>query len=175
MNRTSAALKFILLASSACAGGEQYSGPIPTPDGQLFVHEVYPQLLRDCAFVGCHGAPDRFFQVFGPGRARLDRATKPDAPATLAEVLHSYDRARSMVATEDRLENSLLLQKPLEPSAGGQGHKGMDLLGRNVFASTRVPGYQLLERWARSTGLQPTAADVAAVNAAAAAASEGGP
>jgi hypothetical protein len=166
----------MLFACGACATGAEYSGPIPTPDGQLFVREVYPLLLRDCAFVGCHGAPDRFFQVFGPGRARLDeRATKPDAPASLQEVVHGYDRARSMLATADQLDHCLLLQKPLEAAAGGQGHEGVDLLGRNVFASKSAAGYQLLQRWARSNGEQPTAADVAALNASVAAHSEAAP
>jgi hypothetical protein len=161
----------LLSSTAACAHGAEYSGPPPEPDGQSFVREVYPMLLRECAFVGCHGAPERFFQVFGPGRARLDaNAVKPDAPATLAEVVHSYDRARSMLATADRIQDALLLGKPLERSAGGQGHKGVDELGRNVFASKSDPEYALLLRWAGSTGTPPSAAQLEAVNAAAAAA-----
>jgi hypothetical protein len=137
---------------------------LPSPDGALFVQEIYPLLLRDCAFSTCHGAEARFFQVFGPGRSRLDAAaTKPDDPITLPEVLHSYDRARSMLATAAQLERSLLLSKSLELGAGGQGHKGVDDFGRNVFASTRDPAYVQLLTWARSTGLPPTAAQVDAV------------
>jgi hypothetical protein len=152
-----------------CASGAEFSGPLPQPDGASFVSDVYPLLLRDCAFVACHGAPERFFQVLGPGRVRLDAsATKPDDPATLPEVLRSYERARSMLASSDKLEDCLLLSKPLEPSAGGQGHKGVDELGRNVFASTNQPSYALLLRWARSTGAPPSAAQLMAANAAAA-------
>jgi len=160
---------------AACGQGQQYSGPLPTPDGQRFVSDVYPLLLRDCAFVACHGATDRFFQVYGPGRVRLDpKLSKPDDAATLAEVLHSYDRARSMLATADTLAAELLLTKPLEPAAGGQGHKGVDDLGRNVFSSSADPGYRVLVAWAASKGLPPTAAQLASATAAAAAAVDTG-
>jgi len=154
-----------------CGSGQELSGPLPAPDGQRFVDEVYPLLLRDCAFVTCHGAAERFFQVFGPGRARLDpRLTKPADPVTLQEVLHSYERARSMLASSDELEQSLLLSKPLEPAAGGQGHKGVDDFGRDVFRTSSDPGYVLLVRWASSRGVPPTAAQVQAASDAATAA-----
>jgi hypothetical protein len=161
---------------AACAEGREFSGPLPMPDGQGFVNDVYPVLLRDCAFVACHGAPDRFFRVYGPGRVRLDvLATKPDDPLTLQEILYSYDRSRSMLATADTIQNALLLSKPLEPAAGGQGHKGVDELGRNVFASVRDPSYAVLATWARSKGSPPTAAQVEAANLAAEMVKEGAP
>jgi len=155
------AWSFCAFCASGCGSAGEFSGPLPTPDGQRFVSEVYPLLLRDCAFVACHGGPERFLQVYGPGRVRLDPSTtKPNDPATLPEVLHSYERARSMIATADRPERSMLLGKPLEPEAGGQGHKGIDDFGRNVFGSTRDPGYVLLASWARSQGAPPTAAQL---------------
>jgi len=77
--------------------------------------------------------------------------------------------------TADRVEDCLLLNKPLEPVAGGQGHEGADPLGRNLFASKADSGYLLLLRWARSTGLQPTAAEIDAANAALAPATENAP
>jgi hypothetical protein len=159
---------------TACSGSDaEYTGALPQPDGALFVHTVYPILLRDCAFSNCHGMNERFLQVYGPGRIRLDAMhTKPDDPMTLPEVLHSYDRARSMLATDSVLERSLLLGKPLEPEAGGQGHKGVDDFGRNVFVSTQDPAYLQLLAWARSTGLPPTAAMVDAATAAAMSAAE---
>ena len=152
----------LLVASSllqACTSDE-WSGPPPTPDGTLFVAEVYPLLLRDCAFSACHGAKDRFLHLVGPGRTRLDPKTMPDDPVTLNEVLHSYDRCRSMLATSQDVRHALLLSKPLEIDAGGQGHKGIDDFGRNLFATTRDPGYALLLRWANSDGAPPTAAEV---------------
>jgi hypothetical protein len=163
-----------MLAAPACAASTENASQLRAPDGALFVSEVYPQLLRDCAFSACHGASQRFFQVPGPGRGRLDpAATKPDDPATLDEVVLSYDRARSMLLTSDRVEDAILLRKPLEPSAGGQGHEGVDPLGRNVFATTSDPRYLLLLRWARTSGSPPTAADTA--NAAALAQTQDAP
>ena len=44
---------------------------LQTPDRMQFDAEVYPVLLRDCGFDACHASAGRFFQVFGPGRARL--------------------------------------------------------------------------------------------------------
>jgi hypothetical protein len=85
------------------------------------------------------------------------------------EVLFSYERARSMLATGETATRSLLLMKPLEFSAGGQGHRGADDYGRNVYRSKHDPGIQALLRWAYSTGLPPSEADVAAANDRAAA------
>jgi hypothetical protein len=156
-----------VLSLQACGNGAEFSGALPSPDGQLFVQEVYPLLLRDCAFSGCHGAEDRFFHVYGPGRVRLTpNTTKPDDPMSVPELLSSYDRARSMLATADSLEHSLLLSKPLELEAGGQSHKGVDGFGRNVFASRNDPGYALLLRWANTLGMPPTAAQVEAASLA---------
>jgi hypothetical protein len=167
---------FLILGSAslaACGSGVgELSGSLPSPDGAQFVSDVYPLLLRDCAFSTCHGAEDRFFQVFGPGRNRLDPATKPDDPLLLSEVLHSYDRARSMLATSDQPARVLLLSKPLELQAGGQGHKGVDDFGRNLFPSTADPGYALLARWSQTRGSAPTQAQVAAAAAAALAAQD---
>jgi hypothetical protein len=158
-----------------CASGKEFSGPLPSPDGEQFVNEVYPLLLRDCAHVGCHGLPERFFQLYGPGRARMpisqmNPATRAPLdytdPASFDEVLHSYQRTLSMIASSELVEDSLLLRKPLEAQAGGQGHKGVDDLGRNVFASKQDAGWQLLLAWSKSKGNPPTAEQVSALNSA---------
>jgi len=141
------------LLVAACSG--QPATALPAPDGVSFEREVYPLLLRDCAFSTCHGAPERFLRVLGPGRTRLDATTLPDDPATLPEVLLSYERARSLLATAEHPTRSLLLRKPLEESAGGQGHLGVDELGRNVYQSPLDPGHQVLARWATSNGPPP--------------------
>ena len=163
---------YLPCAAIGCGSGEEYSGALPTPDGARFVTDVYPLLLRDCGFVECHGKPERFFHIVGPGRARLDPATEPEDPATFAEVQLTYQRTLSMLASSKELDDSLLLRKPLELAAGGQGHKGVDELARNVFASMADPSYLVLRTWARSNGAPPTAAQVEAVNAAVAAAQE---
>ena len=117
-------------------------------DREAFETEVYPILLRDCATPACHGAPDRFFRVVGPGRVRLSEDTPPLDQATDAEMLLTFTRARSMLEPGDR-ERSLLLRKPLDLEAGGAAHEGHDNFGRNVYRSRRDPNYVAIERWVR--------------------------
>ena len=126
---------------------------VPTPDVQSFELNVYPVLLRDCGFPECHGNPERFFHIYGPGRTRAKpKAELPlYAPATGEELTATYKRARSMLAYEGTVEESLLLTKPL---AGG--HEGHDEWGNNVYLEASDPSYQALVTWARS--IQPVAA-----------------
>jgi hypothetical protein len=138
------------LVGSACSSG---TGPLAlrAPDRAQFEQDVYPVLLRDCAFtVSCHGSTKRFFQVAGPGRLRLMATTRPLDELTPAEVAYSYGRAASMIDAVTP-QSSLLLRKPLEISAGGTGHEGVDSLGRDVYQSTTEPGYMALAKWVLAT------------------------
>jgi hypothetical protein len=148
--RVFALLALVSLVVSSCASGEEWSGRPPAADYAMFEASVYPVLLRDCAFSECHGHELRFFHVFGPGRARIDPMLEPADPATAEEIRATYQRAVSMLASDRDIARSLLLTKPLESRAGGQGHKGTDVLGRNVYASADDPSYQLLRAWALS-------------------------
>ena len=153
LRRSTLAARCVCLCAAlvGCGNADQGSGVAPSPSLALFEREVYPQLLRDCAFSDCHGKAERFFQVYGPGRTRLLANTLPGDPPTPDELMRSYDRARAMLASSARPEDSLLLRKPLESSQGGQGHKGNDSLGRNVYRYREDPSYALLLRWASST------------------------
>lgn len=115
-------------------------------DRAMFDAAVWPILVRDCGFTECHGSPQRFFRVLGPGHARLDPAMRMTEPVTAAELQLSYDRARSMVDVRDP-ERSLLLTKPLDVSAGGAGHEGVDRFGLDVYRNTADPSYQVLRSW----------------------------
>jgi hypothetical protein len=143
----------------SCASGKPYEDALPDASTySQFQSQVYPVLLRDCAFPECHGGEHRFLQIYGPGRVRLDPHSMSAEPATDAETMLSYQRALSMLVTDADLDRSLLLTKPLEPSAGGQGHKGSDQLGRNVYRSKQDPGYAAIAAWARAaiaSGAQP--------------------
>lgn len=134
------------LIASACAGTEPNEWSFATPDRAQFELEVYPVLLRDCAFHDCHGSSKRFFQVFGTGRGRLASESRALDPVSPAELAHSYERARSMIDT-GAPARSLLLEKPLAVSAGGTGHEGVDEFGRNVYQTPSEPGYVALTRW----------------------------
>jgi hypothetical protein len=124
----------------------------PDLDFCVFERDVYPVLARDCAFPACHGTRERFFQVYAPGRVRLDPSTALGAAPTEAELMNAYDRARSALAAADRPENSILLRKPLEASAGGSAHMGTDAFGRNVYRTTEDPSWIAISEWARGEG-----------------------
>jgi hypothetical protein len=143
-----------LIASfSGCVNGEADPLP-PAPDRALFEQMAYPVLLRDCGFPACHASSERFFQVFGPGRVRMDLQVDIFDPATPIEMQHSYERARSMLLSAPNTEASLLLRKPLEMEAGGAGHQGRDSLGRDVYPSRADAGYQALLSWAMSSSVR---------------------
>jgi hypothetical protein len=119
---------------------------LSAPDRVAFETQAYPVLLRDCGFHACHGSSERFFQVFGPGHGRILSTTQPLDEVQPLEVEYSYQRARSMLDSEN-LDQSPLLLKPLSPAAGGVGHQGVDSLGRDVYVSTTEPGYAALAAW----------------------------
>ena len=147
---------FVACVASGCVDSERFAQP-PEVDRARFEAEVYPVLLRDCGFPACHGDSDRFFRVHGPGRSRLDPETLPyDAPTT-AEIDATFDRARSMLAAVPDPRESLLLRKPLEASAGGGAHMGLDALGRNVYASREDPSWIAIAAWAGAEVERPDA------------------
>jgi hypothetical protein len=148
----SRALAGAMAASIACgAGCSDGSGEfaITSPDESTFATQVMPVLARDCSFHTCHGARQRFFQVLGPGRPRLSPLTPDADPLTADELRFNYERARSMIDRDDPARSPLFL-KPLEPVAGGAGHEGTDLFGRDVYQDTLDPGFVVLRNWAMS-------------------------
>jgi hypothetical protein len=140
----------------AC-GGERVIADPPDVDREVFETDVYPILVRDCGYPACHGDRDRFFRIFSPGRTRLSPTTPLYDPPTLEEVDTSFDRARSMLAAVSDPRQSLLLRKPLEASAGGGAHAGLDELGRNVYASEADPSWRTIARWAGAALEEPDA------------------
>lgn len=121
---------------------------VPSASAQVFQERVYPVLLADCAFTACHGNKDRFFSVFGPGRARLDPTTDIFAPATPGELAHSFTRAESMLVGPRGPKSSLLVRKPVPLDQGGAGHKGDDLYGGSVYATVDDPHFVVIYNWA---------------------------
>jgi hypothetical protein len=108
--------------------------------------DVYPVLIRDCGFHACHGDQERFFRVYGPGRARLDDRLRAYEQVTGEELSISFSIALSMIDTEHP-ERSPLLVKPLALEAGGAAHGGIDDFGRNVYRTKEDEGYKALERF----------------------------
>lgn len=137
----------LLALATACVPGEDQVA-IPEPDPIVFRDQVYPILLADCGFNGCHGTAERFFAVFGTARGRLDPATDLDAPATPEELAVSYTRARSMLISPDGVGRAPLLRKPLAIDDGGVGHAGTDPWGQAIFPSKSDPRFMTLAAWA---------------------------
>lgn len=149
---TLASRLFVVLLLAGCA--EEADKPIAARRAFApFVNDVYEVVLRDCGFPACHGAPERFFRVYGPGRTRLmnDDGTLPepfDKPTADEQEL-TFQLALSMI-NENALKDSLLLRKPLAIEAGGYGHLGVDPYGRDVYRTTQDIGYVSLARWVYS-------------------------
>ncbi|MFI5306527.1 MAG: hypothetical protein ACHQ53_04190 [Polyangiales bacterium] len=130
----------------------------PSRGFQQFQTQVLPVMLRDCAFSTCHGSPQRFLQVWGPGRVRLDPMTREFDNLTADEATRGYQLALSMIDPDDP-SRSLLLRKPLAVEAGGAGHRGEDKFGRNLYRSVNDQGYLVIARWVLGrapTPAQPT-------------------
>jgi hypothetical protein len=129
----------------ACSDGGPGWQP-PQRDFRQFQSEVFPVLVRDCAFSTCHGSEQRFFHLWAPGRTRLNPMTRAFDVLTGDEVSDNFQRALSMVDTKDPSQ-SLLLRKPLAVEAGGAGHRGVDNFGRNLYRTVNADGYLTLSRW----------------------------
>lgn len=148
-----------LLGGLGCA--EEQATPVAARRAfSAYRMEVYPVLLADCGFAACHGAPERFFRVYGPGRTRLPNSDgtvpEPFDTSTAAEQELTYQLALSMIDENNR-EDSLLLRKPLAVEAGGYGHLGVDNYGRDVYRTTHDAGYVKLARWVFSDPPMPGA------------------
>lgn len=131
------------LALLMCGGCDDARGTVPAPDFATFRDAVYPVLLRDCGFAGCHGDPQRPLFTPGPGRVRLDPETDVyDAP-TGAELERAYDRARGLLLREGD-EPAPLVHKPGPDAA----HKGRDAEGRNVYEDEEAANLVILRAWA---------------------------
>lgn len=135
------------VALAACTLPE-HDPSVPEADPVMFREQVYPVILADCGFHGCHGDPAHAFAVFGPGRRRLRADTDLDAPVTAEELAVSFTRARSMLVSREGLQRAPLLRKPLAVEAGGVGHEGTDPWGHGVYTRKDDPRFQVLVTWA---------------------------
>jgi hypothetical protein len=132
----------VLSLAAALVACDDVERVVPAPERGRFEVEVYPVLLRDCAFAGCHGDPRRPLFVPGPGRTRLDPEMSPLDPPTRAELGRAYDRARSQLLAEGD-EPAPLLHKP----GSGAAHRGRDIHGDNVYEDPAAPGLEIMTRW----------------------------
>lgn len=146
---------FVLLVLIGCQKLDGPRAPVEL-DRPFFDCNVQPILTQYCSALACHGTTERYFHVFARNRLRID-PSEPQRKTfmTTAERDHNFAAAAAMIdpAAPD---TSLLLHKPLEPSAGGAFHVGATLYkGGNVFATADDPDYQVLVQWAAGATADP--------------------
>jgi hypothetical protein len=143
----------VALALGACQSLDATRAPADL-DRPYFDCKVQPVLTKDCSQLACHGAPTtpgRYFRIYARNRFRDDYAQKTEMTRNAilrgSEREHNYDAARAFVDLAHP-EDSLILRKPLETTAGGYFHRGATLYGgANVFADTTDPDYQIIAGW----------------------------
>jgi len=155
MKAREALLTMIALGLCACADPPKGAERADREFKQFQI--VYPILIRDCGFNTCHGSTDRFFQVSGPGRVRLDSASKAFDGVTGDEISASFDSALSMIDPKHP-DASLLLRKPLSIQAGGMSHGGVDDFGRNVYRTANDQGFVAISNFVFSPAPSPAPA-----------------
>ncbi|MDD9939214.1 MAG: hypothetical protein OXT09_36845 [Myxococcales bacterium] len=146
MRVTVAALTVLGLPPLAGCEDSEQAGYLEAEREFRDFQKIYPILARDCGFHTCHGAEERFFRIYAPGRDRLESETRAFDAVTGAEASASYVSARSMV-DGDNPEDSLLLRKPLSVAAGGAEHEGVDGFGRDVYRTVNDEGYVAIASW----------------------------
>lgn len=142
-------MRSVVAAALLTTGCMSSAAELPAPDYTDFRERVYPLLLRDCGFRRCHGDPERFFVIWGPGRRRLEPdIDDPLDPPTDDELWLSYQRTRAALTYTDSLVDAPLLRKPLD----GHEHRAIDAWGRNLWRSGD-PRWLLVAYWAAGDSL----------------------
>lgn len=142
------ALAVLALAPmTACQSNLDASAPLPGLDEAYFRCRVQPVLTKSCGAFACHGDAKRFFYFFSRDRLRLG-GTEAERNAFMrdSERAFNFNAARAFVNAEEP-ENSLILRKPLEQSAGGYYHGAVPLGASNVFPNKEDPDYKTLAEW----------------------------
>ena len=121
--------------------------PFPEPDFESYVADVQPIVRTQCAFLPCHGSPDRPLTLYAVGflRAKSSFSGAPLDEHTLTESERAwnYDAMRMRLLDERSADESQLLLKCLDPDEGGIYHGD----GVVVFPNRRSPGYRKLAAW----------------------------
>lgn len=155
----------MVLSSTFFACQPDFNVPLAPPplDRAYFRCRIQPVLTRSCSMFACHGADgtsgtnSRYFRVYA--RSRLRAPGIPEAMRnstfTSAEYEANFTAAGDLVDVSAP-DDSLLLQKPLDQSAGGFFHRGADLYGQgDVFLTKTDPDFVLLSAWANGAKEDP--------------------
>lgn len=151
----SVALLPALALAPACRSGLDEPAPLPALDEAYFRCRVQPVLTKSCGAFACHGDARRYFHMFARSRLRLG-GTEEQRNGLMRdqERAFNFDAARAMVSV-DEPDESLLLRKPLETSAGGYYHGAVPLGSSNIFPNKDDPDYKTLAAWASGAKEDP--------------------
>ncbi len=136
------------LALGGCQPGLQDERQLPELDEAYFRCRVQPILTKSCAAFACHGDPYRYFTLFA--RNRLRSGGDESERNTFMRIEERAFNLTSSLAYVDPVaaEDSLLLRKPLDQSAGGFYHGGAVTYGAgDVFLATDEAAYQTILDW----------------------------
>ncbi|HIA00562.1 MAG TPA: hypothetical protein EYN66_01390 [Myxococcales bacterium] len=154
----------VALLTFVLAGCELSVPPAPPPDldSAYFACSVQPVLARECSFPGCHGNPDRAFQVLAPARMRLsdqylvaralltpdELIQKVNPPLTETELAFNLNQSRFMIRPYDAPQDTQLLTRSLSVAAGGIYHAP----NGDIFHSKKDEGYRRILAWINGAG-----------------------
>lgn len=153
------------LGSAFFACQPDFNVPVAPPplDRAYFRCHVQSVLTRSCSMFACHGADgtsgtnSRYFRVYARSRLRPPGIAEAmrNSTFTTAEYDANFTAAGDLVDVAAP-DDSLLLLKPLEQSAGGFFHRGADLYGQgNVFLTRADPDFVLLSAWVHGATEDP--------------------
>jgi len=117
-------------------------------DEAYFRCRVQPILTKSCAALACHGDIKRYYHLFSRNRMRLSGGEEQrNAQLSAQERAFNYNATRAIVNVETPNDSYLLL-KPLESTAGGYYHGGATRYDKgNIYLNRDDPDFKTLEKW----------------------------
>ncbi len=134
----------IALLLAACGPDPGDPLPLPEPDPVVWADALQEPMARSCAKTKCHGDVDRPYRLYSRNALRMEGKSRGSALSDEeleANVSMSAGFGLGWDVVEDP-DRSLLLLKPLAPSAGGVEHEGED-----VWDDALDPDYVMLREW----------------------------
>ena len=131
---------------AGCQSGLADAQDLPSVDEAYFRCNVQPIVTKSCSMFLCHGDTARYYTVFARNRLRFG-VDERNAEMIEPEWRFAYDATRAHIDRDDP-DDSLLLKKPLDESAGGYFHGGATEFGQgDVYLSTDEEDYRTLLAW----------------------------
>lgn len=135
-----------VLLLAGCQSGLADAQDLPAVDEAFFRCNVQPIVTKSCSMFLCHGDTKRYYTVFARNRLRFG-VDERNAEMIEPEWRYAYDATRAHIDREEP-DESLLLKKPLDESAGGYFHGGATEFGQgDVYLSEDEQDYQTLSAW----------------------------